>query len=431
MNFSALTASTGLGNLFSSVKEFFKESGISFLRSLNDPANLEELESQLNDETSTYSKEVDALLERLNKLVTSGHIDKEVYDALVKKAKDLKSSSLNPYSIDCFIPLADLEALVSGVEELANDSRINPEHSRALTLTGFQRGGVTGISEAILNPDLTDSEVWNEYQGEIISIWEALEAQKKNNIELPEWINSDTANYLVERFSIQIKEYENARQERIIQSLGIYNGDDVLNSMTTADFETLINHYGSKEAIDSFKRHRVILPALALAVIEQESNSNHLAINVDSGALGYAQIMPDNLPSWSRRAIGREVSVSEFRSEPEIQLAIIIGALGWHLNNVYDNPDYDNPKQGETEKAVKMVFSQWYSGDPELYDDPTPQYYGGGTYPSIQDYCEKSLTRYRRTYELIKNRGEGSSVTPSLTPPKIGSTAPQTFSLST
>jgi len=66
-------------------------------------------------------------------------------------------------------------------------------------------------------------------------------------------------------------------------------------------------------------------------------------------ALGAYQIMPGNLPSWSKAALGREVSEEEFLSSPEIQDAIFL-----------DRMKKAAAKYGTVDDAVSV----WFSGVP-------------------------------------------------------------------
>lgn len=66
-------------------------------------------------------------------------------------------------------------------------------------------------------------------------------------------------------------------------------------------------------------------------------------------ALGRYQIMPGNLPSWSREALGREVTPEEFLASPEIQDAITRKQMENNLAK-YGNAD--------------DVASVWFTGRP-------------------------------------------------------------------
>lgn len=66
-------------------------------------------------------------------------------------------------------------------------------------------------------------------------------------------------------------------------------------------------------------------------------------------ALGRYQVMESNLPSWSREALGREVSKQEFLSSPQIQDAIFNKKFGQSVEK------YGNPQD---------AASVWFTGRP-------------------------------------------------------------------
>lgn len=128
--------------------------------------------------------------------------------------------------------------------------------------------------------------------------------------------------------------------------------------------------------------------ALRRAIVGQESSGNFKAVNRHSGALGYAQIMPNNLPSWSRDAVGRLVTKQEFLSNPRLQIQIIEHRLAkyWQRALVASG--------GNERLAVRQVASLWYSGRLNLYNSTKPQFYKGNRYPSIANYTLSVLKRY-------------------------------------
>jgi murein DD-endopeptidase MepM/ murein hydrolase activator NlpD len=130
------------------------------------------------------------------------------------------------------------------------------------------------------------------------------------------------------------------------------------------------------------------LDALRRAIIGKESGGNFKAINPHSGALGYGQIMPSNLPSWSRAAVGREVGRDEFLNSPDLQIAIINHRLGLYLQE-------ETSKGFDHDTAIRRVASRWYSGRAHLYNNTRPQRYGSGHYPSINDYTLTVLRKYK------------------------------------
>jgi hypothetical protein len=130
--------------------------------------------------------------------------------------------------------------------------------------------------------------------------------------------------------------------------------------------------------------------ALSRAIINQESHANFRAVNPDSGALGYAQILPENLPAWSHEALGYEVTAQEFLADPKLQEKII-----QHRINLYWH-DALTESAGDKEQAVLRVASRWYSGDANLYTSTRSQSYNGQDYPSIAQYSQLILKKWQR-----------------------------------
>jgi hypothetical protein len=128
---------------------------------------------------------------------------------------------------------------------------------------------------------------------------------------------------------------------------------------------------------------------LRQAIIGQESGANFQAVNRHSGALGYAQVMPENLPKWSREVLGFSVSRKDFLKSPDLQIAIVDFKLNqyWQKSIAASN--------GDTAIAIQRVAAWWYSGKPEKYTSTVPQYYAGYRYPSIAAYSRSILRRYQ------------------------------------
>ncbi len=132
--------------------------------------------------------------------------------------------------------------------------------------------------------------------------------------------------------------------------------------------------------------------ALREAIIGQESGYNYRSVNPDSGALGFAQVMPANIPSWSRAALGYEISASQFLNSPDLQIRII----NHKLNQYYQSAI--SASGGNMDTAVRRVASAWYSGNPDYYTLTNPQYSNGRQYPSIASYTLQVLERFRQAY---------------------------------
>lgn len=125
------------------------------------------------------------------------------------------------------------------------------------------------------------------------------------------------------------------------------------------------------------------------AIIQQESGGDCGSVNADSGALGCGQVMPANLPSWSKDALGREVSQQEFLANPDLQYRIVD-----HRLQKYWREELKNAKGNESQ-AVRRVAARWYSGRAELWNNEARQFYDGNEYPSIASYTKEVLGRYQ------------------------------------
>jgi hypothetical protein len=113
----------------------------------------------------------------------------------------------------------------------------------------------------------------------------------------------------------------------------------------------------------------ITLAQFLWAIGQQESGGNYGSVNSGSGALGKYQIMPSNLPSWSRQVLGYSVSVSQFLSSPSIQEAIANGILGGYFRSY----------------GAAGAAAMWYSGQP----DPTKGYGN----PPVSTYVNEVLGR--------------------------------------
>lgn len=109
------------------------------------------------------------------------------------------------------------------------------------------------------------------------------------------------------------------------------------------------------------------------AIVGQESGGNYRAVNKDSGALGFAQVMPSNVAAWSREILGYAVTPSQFLNSPDLQRRIVNGKL----RQYYDR------------YGARGAAAAWYSGDPSLANDTRSQ----NGYPSIKSYVDSVMNR--------------------------------------
>lgn len=105
------------------------------------------------------------------------------------------------------------------------------------------------------------------------------------------------------------------------------------------------------------------------AIKQQESGGDYNIVNQSSGALGAYQVMPANVPSWTKQALGKSLTPSQFLSNPSAQDAVANKILGGY---------YD-------QYGARGAAAMWYSGQP----DPNKTY---GS-PSVADYVKQVIAR--------------------------------------
>ena len=131
--------------------------------------------------------------------------------------------------------------------------------------------------------------------------------------------------------------------------------------------------------------------ALRRAIIGQESAGKFWLINPDSGALGYGQLLRANVAPWTKAALGRALTPQEFLASPELQIKTIDHKLNQYLQRELIYTGGNNE-----EVAIRRVASAWYSGNPKLWNNTSPQYSNGRRYPSIKSYTGSVWRRYLR-----------------------------------
>lgn len=116
----------------------------------------------------------------------------------------------------------------------------------------------------------------------------------------------------------------------------------------------------------------------ALGQIESSGNYNALGVPVNGQrAIGKYQIMPANIPSWSKEALGKEISAEEFAANPELQDKI----ASFQVQKLIDKGH-----------PIEDIPSIWLSGKPYAGNNRKDK----GTGISVPDYMKKFMTAYNR-----------------------------------
>jgi murein DD-endopeptidase MepM/ murein hydrolase activator NlpD len=131
-----------------------------------------------------------------------------------------------------------------------------------------------------------------------------------------------------------------------------------------------------------------LVAAMYPAIVGQESGGDHTASNRASGkeAIGSTQVMEYNVTPWSQQALGKPISISEFRASTELQRQI-------SLYEMYQISAEQMATSGmNTELAMRRVAAVWYSGNPNRDNDYSPIPNQPDS-PSVGNYVDSVLNR--------------------------------------
>lgn len=134
-----------------------------------------------------------------------------------------------------------------------------------------------------------------------------------------------------------------------------------------------------------------VIDAIRTGIFGQESGNNYGAVNPHSGALGFAQVMPNNVAPWTTAALGRALSTQEFLRNPQAQIATVNHKLQEYMKTALA------ASNGNEDEAIRRVAAMWYGGEGNIgsFANTAPQMYKGHRYPSFNEYTSSVLARAR------------------------------------
>lgn len=185
------------------------------------------------------------------------------------------------------------------------------------------------------------------------------------------------------------------RRLRSIESIGAGQADDIrarqqLSSMRARAAE--MQQLSSMNPVGQFQGYGGgggaagapggSLGAFIRAISGQESGGSYGARNPHSGAMGKYQIMPANLggsgSGWDYEALGRDVTPSQFMSNPNLQEQIAQYMLKKYYNQY----------------GPQGAAAAWYGG-PGVAKNWSSRTNPEGQYPSIANYVNAIMARMR------------------------------------
>lgn len=112
-----------------------------------------------------------------------------------------------------------------------------------------------------------------------------------------------------------------------------------------------------KAKTDEIGNLSTVLDAMRTGTMNQESGGNTKARNGRTGATGLFQVMPANIPEWTRNTFGKAMSVEQFKDSPTAQVAVFNKYMGAYLEKAKSRSG------GDTEKTIRMAAAAWYGGE--------------------------------------------------------------------
>lgn len=136
-----------------------------------------------------------------------------------------------------------------------------------------------------------------------------------------------------------------------------------------------------------------ILDAMRRGTISQESGGRLGVQNGRTGATGLFQVMPQNIPSWTKATLGQSLTVEQFKASPEAQIAVFNKYMGEYLEAAV------KLAKGNKDIAIRMAAAAWYGGEGKMsrYDDPTKF---RADEPSFREYTTSVLGKTKQALRL-------------------------------
>ena len=131
--------------------------------------------------------------------------------------------------------------------------------------------------------------------------------------------------------------------------------------------------------------------AMRKGTMTQESSGNvNVPDNIRTGASGLFQVLPENVAPWTKKYVGKTLSVQQLKKDVEAQIKVFNGEMGAYLKDAL------NKAKGDVKTAIRMAAAAaWYGGKGKMmrFDDPTVFRKGE---PSYREYTSSVLERTLR-----------------------------------
>ncbi|MCW5959262.1 MAG: phage tail tape measure protein [Pyrinomonadaceae bacterium] len=144
-----------------------------------------------------------------------------------------------------------------------------------------------------------------------------------------------------------------------------------------------------RELKDELGDLQSVLDAMRKGTMAQESGGNINARNARTGALSLFQVMPANIPNWTKKYVGKILSAEQFKNDVDAQIKVFNGEMGKYLQAAMKKSG------GDVNKAVRMAAAAWYGGQGAMHRYDDPKVFRKGE-PSFREYTTKVLEKTQR-----------------------------------
>lgn len=129
-----------------------------------------------------------------------------------------------------------------------------------------------------------------------------------------------------------------------------------------------------------------LLDAMRIGTGRQENASGKLGLqNSRTGATGLFQVLPSNIPEWTRNTEGvGEMTVEQFKKDARAQVLVFNKYMGEYLRKALIK------SEGDWKTAVRMAAAAWYGGEDDMMNF-AKNFGGKGKEPTFNQYTSKVL----------------------------------------
>lgn len=264
--------------------------------------------------------------------------------------------------------------------------------SHAITRTGDIVRGLTAVTESGVGKQIAE---WGQLA---LTVWRVVDPM----MALVHWAGKATGGVLrsIGETGAALRETQEISDNKINSTLEVFKAQmaAISGGKKTSPFATLGDDAEvatgktaklNKELKASAINLSSLLGAMRGSTMTQESGGNQNARNGRTGATGLFQVMPGNVPSWTKEALGKSLNLDQFKASTAAQIQVFNHFMGNYLKKALQQT------AGDWQKAVRMAAAAWYGGEDNM-KDYNANFGGKGNEPTFKEYTTSVLNRVKK-----------------------------------